>query len=216
MNAQQYEIKGAGLLPTLFEFLENEQKPDTGLWGDGKNYNSVTALMKATLIYQFDKRLMNYAERALDSCMEVVVSAEPATRLVDLTNPWVAMINLVSMVRKSGNGELADSFLVKIRSRAPQLIDSTTEKLKVYSQPGQTFSFLPEYTNPVSQNVPVALKFEREGDINATLICYNGAKRILTLLGVESPEFYGDAEYGDFLKIVSEWKAPIKKPQPQR
>lgn len=216
MNAQQIEIKGVGLLPTLFEFLEREQHPETGLWGDGINYNAVTALMKATLIYKFDKRIINYPTVALDSCIDVVLSDELAGRLVDITNPWVAMINLVDMVRHAGDGTLAESLLARIKAAAPALIRSTAEKLAIYSQPSQTFSFLPEYTNPVSQNVPVALKNEREGDVNATAISYNGVRRILTLIGVEDTQMYGDDEYRDFLRIVSEWKPKEKKPQPER
>ncbi|MBQ7387479.1 MAG: hypothetical protein IJW03_04870 [Clostridia bacterium] len=215
MNARQEEIRGAGLLPTLFEFLEEEQSSENGLWGKGICYDGATALMKATLVYSFDKRMMNYTEAALESCIKVVLSDEVATRLVDITNPWVAMINLVGMVRSAGDDALADEFLAKIRANAPALIDATTEKLKIYSQPDKTFSFLPEFTNPVSQNVPVALKNEREGDINATLICYNSAKRILTLVGVESPEFFGDEEYREFLSIIDSYKPTPKKKNPQ-
>ena len=207
MNAQMTEIRAAGLLPTLLELLDSEQKSDSGLWGKGVNYNSVTALMKATLIYRFAGRLMNYVDRALESCIRVILSDEVATRIVDITNPWVAIINLVDMVREVGDTELADSFLSTVRAHTAELLDSTTEKLRIYSQPDKSFSFLPEYTNPVPQNVPVALKNEREGDINATLICYNGAKRVLTLIGVPEPNFYGDDDYREFLRIISDTSA---------
>ena len=208
MNAQQEEIRGAGLLPTLFEFLEKEQSPETGLWGKGICYNGATALMKATLVYKFDKRMMKYADVALDSCIKVVLSDELATRLVDITNPWVAMINLVDMTRSVGQGELADGFIEKIKENAPALIDATAEKLKIYSHPDKTFSFLPEFTNPVSQNV-------REGDVNATVIAYNSAKRILTLIGVPSPEFFSGDDYEEFLSIIDSWSPAQKKKNPQ-
>ena len=206
MNAQQTEICAAGLLPTLFDFLESEQRAETGLWGEGVNYNSVTALMKASLIYKYGKRRLCYPERALQSCIDVILSDETATRIVDITNPWVALINLISALKESGDIALADGFLEKIRDKSAQMIDKTTEKLKIYSQPYKTFSFLPEYTNPVSQNVPVALENEREGDVNATVICYNGAKRILTLIGVESPNFFDRNDYAEFLKLVNKNK----------
>lgn len=215
MNAQQEEIRGAGLLPTLFEFLEKEQSAETGLWGKGICYNGATALMKATLIYKFDGKMMKYADTALDSCIKVILSDEVATRLVDITNPWVAMINLVDMVRSAGEGALADEFIEKIKANAPSLINATADKLKIYSHPDKTFSFLPEFTNPVSQNVPVALKNEREGDVNATVIAYNSAKRILTLIGVERPEFFSGDDYDEFLSIVDAWQPVAKKKNPQ-
>ena len=215
MNAQQEEIRAAGLLPTLFEFLEEEQSAETGLWGKGICYNGATALMKATLVYSFDKRMMNHVDKALDSCIKVVLSDEVATRLVDITNPWVAMINLINMIRKAGNDALADEFIAKIKKNAPELINATADKLKIYSHPDKTFSFLPEFTNPVSQNVPVALKNEREGDINATVISYNSAKRILTLIGVPSPEFFCDADYAEFLSIIDDFKPVTKKKNPE-
>ena len=215
MNAQQEEIRGAGLLPTLFEFLEKEQSAETGLWGNGICYNGATALMKATLIYKFDGKMMRYADIALDSCIKVVLSDEVATRLVDITNPWVAMINLVDMTRSAGENGIADGFIRKIKENAPSLINATADKLKIYSHPDKTFSFLPEFTNPVSQNVPVALKNEREGDVNATVIAYNSAKRILTLIGVARPEFFSGDDYDEFLSIVAAWQPVAKKKNPQ-
>ena len=62
--------------------------------------------------------------------------------------------------------------------------------------------------------MPVALKEEAEGDVNATVIAYGNLKRIMTLLGVPNPEIYGDEEYRDFLDILKKQKAPVKKPHP--
>ena len=214
IQAQVSEIVAGGLLPMCIEFLEAEQCRETGLWGKGRNYNAVTALMKLTLFYKTVKQHMSYTDRALDSCIEVILSDEEDKRLVDITNPWVAMINLVDMHRAAGEDGIADAMVKKIRESAGPLLDKTREKLQRYSQEGQTFSFLPYYTNYESQLVLVALKEEAEGDVNATVIACGNLKRIMTLLGVPNPEIYGDEEYRDFLDILKKQKAPVKKPHP--
>ena len=216
LQAQISEICAGGYLDVCIDFLESHQRPETGLWGDGPSYNGVTALMKLTLLYKTVKHHMRYAETAADSCMTVLLSDEPDTRLVDITNPWVAIINLVDMLRAEGDNALADKIVAKVRDNAGPLLDKTREKLLRYSQSGQTFSFLPYYTNYESQLVHVALKREAEGDVNATVIAYGNLKRIMTLLGVPTPEIYGDDEYRDFLNILNSNTVPKKKPQPER
>ncbi len=214
LSAQHYEIKSAGLMPVVFEFLEKEQDPNTGLWGEGVNYNALTALMKGMLIYTEEKRPFRYVEQAVDSAIEVMVTDDEPKRIVDITNPSNALINILNMQSRLEGPEAAERLRARVAARGAEICRSAKEKLMPYIQRGDVFSFFPYVVGEVSQNVPAAVKGTAEGDVNATVIAYGNLKRIMMLLGVKEPYIYGDKEYRDFLRIISERTPVQKKPKP--
>ena len=202
LNAQHSEIKSAGLMPVLFDFLEREQDPKTGLWGEGVNYNALTALMKGMLIYTQEKRPFRYAEQAVDSAIKMMVSDDEPKRIVDITNPGNALINILNTKRRLEGEEAAEKLRLRVAARGAEICRSSVEKLLPYVQKQDVFSFFPYVVGEVSQNVPAAVPGTAEGDVNATVIAYGHLKRVMMLIGVKDTYIYGGEEYRDFLGII--------------
>ena len=202
LNAQHGEIKSAGLMPVLFDFLEREQDPETGLWGEGVNYNALTALMKGMLIYTAEGRPFRYAEQAVDSAIQMMVSDDEPKRIVDITNPGNALINILNTQRQLQGEEAAEALRLRVAARGAQICRNSKEKLLPYVQKQDVFSFFPYVVGEVSQNVPAAVPGTAEGDVNATVIAYGHLKRVMMLMGVKDPYIYGGEEYRDFLGII--------------
>ena len=202
LSAQHSEIKSAGLMPVLFEFLEREQDPETGLWGDGVNYDSLTALMKGMLIYAEEKRPFAYAVEAVSSAIDILTTDAIPARIVDITNPSNALLNILDARRRICGEAEAEKLRLLVAARGAEICESSREKLLPYMQSPDVFSFLPYVVAPTSQNLPAAVEGTAEGDVNATVIAYGHLKRVKTLLGLSDTECFGDAEYRMFLETL--------------
>ena len=202
LSAQHSEIRSAGLLPVLFEFLEREQNPGTGLWGEGVSYDSLTALMKGMLIYTEEKRPLAHIERAVNSAIEILTTDAVPTRIVDITNPSNALMNILDTQRRICGEAEAERLRLIVASRGAEICESSREKLLPYMQKPDVFSFLPYVVALTSQNLPAAVEGTAEGDVNATVIAYGHLKRVKALLGLSDTELFGDTEYRIFLDAL--------------
>jgi hypothetical protein len=151
---------------------------------------------------------MPYPEASARSAIRAVLSDEPVKSITDIFNTWYAISLILGNLRLfGGNGgnRRASALIAEIIEKAPEMIERTKEKLSVFSKPGCSFSYLPDCSSPTSQDMPVAIRGAREGDINATGIAINGTReRMLMSLGLEcfTPPLFSAVEKNIFIDLL--------------
>ena len=202
VNAITDQIIAAGLEQVAIEYLNSIQDPVTGLWGDGIDYRTVSAVMKLAAIYGGAGADFNHAEEALQSCINVVLSDEldESTQITFLYNPWSAISSLRTLVKVED--EIPEWFNEKLYSNAPAMIKKTKEKLEVFKKDDGGFSYLPYKATWGIQSSPACLGLA-EGDVDATCIAVNGVIRTIYLgLGVPNEAVFKSEDVVRFWEKV--------------
>ena len=152
--------------------------------------------------------MMPNADKALRAAADAITSTSEVTACVDIYNTWFAIDNIFSVLKKCGGTEgynLTKECRSELRSRAPELILATKEKIEVFQKPGGSFSYNPKYSSDTSQGSPAAVPNSVEGDVNATVICSN---RIVNLIfscigiGTGAVPIYTNADMYRFITLI--------------
>ena len=202
INAAAGQIEAAGFIRDTADFLSSIQDPETGLWGAGVNYNTVSALMKVAPVYYSAGVEMNHMRKALESCIAVAVSRELSekTQITFIYNPWCAINSLRGILVQ--RGEVPVWFDELLYASAAEMIRMTKEKLSVYKKADGGFSYMPDRSSATSQGAPASLGLA-EGDVNATTIAVNGVLRNLNqCLGLPHQPAYGEKEVLYFVEVL--------------
>ena len=176
LQAQTTQIIAAGedYVDILLNHITERQNPETGLWGECVNYDSVNGLMKLVLIFAMCKRPVPNALAALDSCIKVAMSDEKITFVCEFYNPIVTMANLIDIVQKNNGQSVGLSLRKRIIEKAPQLLEITKKKVELCKKIDGSFSYAPTRSCFVSQSAPVTDHDMNEGDVNASGISSTG------------------------------------------
>ena len=202
-----------GYLAAIHERFDKAQNPENGLWEDSVHYNSVNGLMKICTSYNSFGFRLNYADRAFDSAIEMILldSETPdckdkyATGSVDIFNPWISLSTIIANVRKFDGDEAANKLQAKLKEKAADMIRATTAKVKKFQKPDGSFGYTWNYPPSKSQGAPVCPPGIIEGDVNGGCIATNGVWRTMTttLLGERIPIFDREC-FEDFISIINE------------
>ena len=202
-----------GFLSALRNLFDAAQNPENGLWEDEVHYNSVNGLMKISTSYNSFGFRLNYAERAFDSAIEMILcdSETPdckekyATGSVDIFNPWVSLSTILANVRRFDGDEAADKLQSKLKLKAADMIRATSKKVAKFKKADGSFGYTWCYPPSKSQGAPVCPPGIVEGDINGGCIATNGVWRTMTvtLLGERIPLFAKE-DYEELISIIKE------------
>ncbi len=202
------EGKDYSLMDILCDWMSETLNPETGHWESEDSYYGVSGFLKAGSMYSDARRIMPYPEASARSAIRAVLSNEPVTSITDIFNTWYAISMILGNLRlfggNSGNRR-AEALIAEIIEKAPEMIEKTKAKLSVFSKPGCSFSYLPDCSSPTSQDMPVAIRGAREGDINATGIAINGTReRMLMSMGIDSltPPLFTAVEKNIFVDLL--------------
>src|SRR5690606_36883077 len=70
IGSARTEIIQAGLVDTVYEFIESIQNPETGYWGPGRTYNELSGAMKLSPYFSGDGgRPYPYAKQMVESVL---------------------------------------------------------------------------------------------------------------------------------------------------
>ncbi|GAA3399977.1 copper amine oxidase N-terminal domain-containing protein [Paenibacillus hodogayensis] len=210
VNAVARQIQAAGLGPAAVAYLSSIQNVETGLWGNGETYETVSAAMKVALMYQLANHPYPYAMKALESTIRVAQIDIPVSQITFIYNPWSA----IAAIRKTyASVGLPVGFVETLAAAAPKMILKSSQKLQPLRLPDGSFKYSPGNSNNYSAGVLVSLG-GNEGDVNATTIAFGSMlSSIYAAMGLNNVPIYDSSVMTRFANTVSN-AAPIVKVQP--
>ena len=174
INANSSQIAAAGYRDTAIEYLNSIQNTETGLWGNGTNYYTVSGFMKLSILYTGANISINNIQKAFESTIEVCLSDEAPNQITFIYNPFVCLSSIRTMLLKSSaDGMVPEWFTKGMEDNAVKIIKSAKAKLLVFKKSDGGFSYYPDKSSNQSQGAAVSLGLE-ESDVNATCIALNG------------------------------------------
>ena len=207
-----------GLVAAFERHFNAAQNPENGLWQSSVHYNSVNGLMKISGAYNSLGIKLPYAAEALQSAVEVAlipagvadIAGKQATGSVDVYNPWVAIGNVMSNMKKYGAAEEANALKQTLRENAEELIRVTTAKTKKFAKPDGSYGYTWDSPPSKSQGAPVCPEGFIEGDVNGGGIALSGIwTHMCSVLGI-SINLYGASDGQKFLYIMNKLEPVIK------
>lgn len=198
-------IKSAGLGDFVRNYVTQKQNQQTGLWGDGLNYNATDAALKASALYDKEHPYPNF-EKMVESTLTVITGETPADTVCAVWNPLSLLNNAsdtygyteFSEERKSVHNVLAD------------IIDITTKNIEPFKCSDGGLSYYENYTPHKVQGSDNGLGL-KEGNTDHTLIGTFLLRNSLLELAngsVITPVFEGDMDKINSVLLNS---APIQK-----
>ena len=129
--------------------------------------------MKISGIYSSAGLVLPHVREAIFSAISVIESEQPIRYVVDIWNIWIAITNILKMLRKAGGEDgnrLADEVVHQLRRKSSNAIRITKEKMLPFKKGDFAYSYCLDFPAPTSQGVPVCIPELAEGDVNATVI----------------------------------------------
>jgi len=206
----------------LVDWLTETQNPETGTWdykkpGDAgySDYYGVNGVLKIYGSFSTAERVFPNWEKAIESALKAIRSAEEIGAIVDMYNGFWVVSGLSSNVRSyAPNGEAkANEISRMMLESAPEFIRIATKKIAGFRKPDGSFSYGREYSSEESQGMKVTLPNRVEGDVNGNGIAINGVTDHLYSsfgLGGYRVPIYTDNDRRKFFNIIEELDRVIK------
>ena len=208
--AQFTLIKEAGLADVCLDFFDNIQNKETGMWSDKRDDDAVNGFLKISACYADAGRIIKHSEEAADTCIAVLESKEDPHTVCWVYNVWYSLGNIIGLLKSEKAGAtdetraLADDIRADLRENAAKYILIAAEKYAPFLKGDGSFSFTPDFSSEMSQNMPVCVSRMREGDVNATYISIISVPaRIFSALGYTEAEVDICTPY-DFERFLDE------------
>ena len=222
LSSQSSQIKAQGLLPTLIEFLNENQFDHNGLWDEKSDYHAINGLMKISGIYNTAKVVMPNADKAVRAAIDAVLSDEMPGSVVSFYNPWAAICRIFENLRDDGGEEeeeIANQITEELYKLAPAAIRMTTVKVRRNQREDMAFSYYPDRSVHVSQKAPVCVPYTVESDVAGACISITGVTGYMyTALRISNYKvpIYGKADLKVFLDTINAISPIVKeKPEPK-
>ena len=198
---------GPEYVDALVKWLNENNRPDNGLWGEKVCYDSVNGLMKIGMTYIGFGATLPYPDKSFESARRAIVSDEPVTFACEFYNAWAALRAVLTNMDSSGETEKASHLRAELRKNAPDMIRKTAEKMALTACDDGSFAYFTARsgkTCPTSQGALVALDNVREGDINGNG-CSTSAplKHMFAAFGVKMPPMFSVADGEFFFELLS-------------
>lgn len=157
-------LNANGYAAMVADYLRERQNPETGLWGEGLNYTTLSAAMKASPMFKprFNTGEFPNAGKMIKSVVEIVKTCKPDT-LAMLCNPVYLLIYARDSFGANGFPQEMSS---EVDKNLAEIIKSLSKQLDEFRQPDNGYGYFRSGSSPVSQGVTVSLGYP-EGDVNA-------------------------------------------------
>jgi len=229
LNAQVGQIIASGLSDTLFDYCDELQEKaqrarlakglrPNGMFQESVDYISISGVFKLGQIYNAARRPFKYADYMIDTGIETVLSDVPPHIVIYVYNPWAGLGAAVANMKITnemypGTYDVEAAYK-KIRAAAPEMLEKTAEKMKIFKQPDGAFSFNPGGSAPYIYNTRASLGLA-EGDVNATSIAINSVtSNICTALGIKRPPIWDGDDFNYMIARATGKGKIVKKPLP--
>ena len=221
LSSQANQIRAAGLADFVLDYLTAHQNPDTGLWEEEANYQTLSGVIKIGALYSALGRAIPHGYEIVDSAIDVILSPKDTEHICLVFNPLGGLGTALRSIKDSnaaaGAAGLAepydmDAVRAKIVSRMPAIVDATIAKLSKYHHPDGSFSYHAHASSPYTQGTYVSLGAD-EGDVNGTAVgIHYSLNAIWGWFGVPMMQMplCADTEYDTYMKRIAA-SAPVKK-----
>ena len=213
LSSQSSQIRASGLAGFVCDWLDDIQNPETGLWemltdDPDSGYNALSGVVKLAGVYSAADRPFDYADKMVDTAIEVILNPRPAAHVCYIFNPIGAFASILDSMKATGN-DISEA-RQKVYQNLPAMIDATIEKQTVFKKEMGSFSYLPDHSDPASQGLRMSLGLY-EGDVNATAVSieYVGAS-LFDLLGVAPVPMFRYEDFKHFCDEISDMSPPVK------
>ena len=206
VGSARNEIIQAGLVDTVYEFIESIQNPDTGLWGQGLTYNELSGAMKLSEFYSAEaRRPYPNAKKMVESVLYVLEHDTPSQIFFIFNPPY-----LIDRAIIHGSVPYEPEIDELLQELVPKMIRMAKENLLRFRQPDGAYSYFPHGSAPRSQGALVSLGL-RESDMNATSSGTNGTINLIyRLVGLMRPNLvreYAEEFWETILSIEAQGRA---------
>ena len=186
-------------------------------------YNALNGLMKISGFYNGAYIEMPNAEAAFNSAIYMInyinetdgkpgadIMGKKPTNSVDIYNPWVCVVSILTNVERTGNTETVERFRQILKENAAEMIKNTTAKTIYFKKDDGSFGYTWSAVPATSQGADVAVPGTIEGDVNGGCISVTGiTKYMLMAFGMDIPIFR-DSDWDVCLDIFEKSSPVIK------
>ena len=216
-SGTNFDYRNNGVLSkVLFDWLDENQNPENGLWDADSDYQACDGLFKIVNIYNDYKLPVKYALEASLATIAAISSDEPVYTVCNMYNAW-ANIGLIKKnlrectADKAAAEETIAAINAAILEVAPEAIEITAQKTANFAITDGSFSYLIGHSSETSTGMPTAVVNSYEGDVNATLICTGGLiGHINNALELPKVNPWGLADWYVFVDIVESNNSSLK------
>ena len=209
LSAQSSVIAAAGYGKQVIEYMDSKQFAETGLWESTVSYRSIGGLLKISSAYSTLGGEIKYAEEAMNSCIEALLSDEPQSSMTCVYNCLNGMGNGMGNLKRHGGADIVAEVQSYLRGRAEEMISAATNKIAGFRKDDGSFSYKIDGTLSHSQGALVSLG-NNEGDMNATLLATGSITGLYDVLGLEDVRVYSADDYQTFINALLSSR-PIEK-----
>lgn len=214
-----YEKEGVSIKRILFDWLNENQNPETGMWDwtptDSPYYDAyegVNGLLKICTLYYFCGEPMPMCEKAIKGAIDSITCTVEPVHTCCTYNTWFAINYCFKIMRELNHeGYAADAIQTELRANSAAAILATRDKLAKNQKKDGSFSYYPGHSAHFSQNAPVCVPYTDEGDVNASVIAFtHTADQMFSVLGISAPKKLGSADWYRFITTITSLDGVIK------
>ncbi len=164
VSASWSSIKAAGLGDFVRDYVTAKQNTETGLWGDGVDYDGTDAALKASPLYDKNHPYPNF-EKMVYSVLQTLKENKNPDNVCIIWNPLTLLNSAIATYEYKVPQEIRDL----IHDKIPEIIETTINNLLPYKKDGGGLSYYVSYTPSKAQGSRNGLGLA-EGNVDHTLI----------------------------------------------
>ncbi len=210
----QLKARGQEYVDALFDFFNEHQRADNGIWHEKCDYYGTNGVMKIVYSYYDDHRPIPMPEKVFRAALSAIMSEDDAETVVIVWNPWVTISQILQNIEQFYSPELSRKLRLELLDKAPEAIRITKKKTEKFKQPDGAFSYLQKSSTPFMQGSPCAVPGTAEGDMDASVLGTNSMVRVIArALGISDEDtvpIFGEYESAVF-KNIMENRKPVRK-----
>ncbi len=197
-----------GYIKMVGEYLREKQNKNTGLWGEGLNYVTLSAAMKAAPSFypKYGTGEFPNVDKMAESLV-CIVEKYKADTIAMLCNP---MYLLYFSRRSFGEAGYPEEVRERIGSSLAKIYRILASQLDEFRQPDGGYSYTRQGSSPISQGATVSLG-KPEGDVNSLSLALDIRAFAWTMQGARASHPFADYVEEGFEKMRAA-KAYPKKP----
>lgn len=216
-SSQASVIKAAGYADVALDYLYEIQDPGTGHWESTPSWGSVGGLLKLSSAIANLGGVIHYPEKAIQSCMDVLLSDAPQTSMTGVYNCVNGSSNVMNSMNREGKNDEVKAIQAEMRENAEALILACLRKIVTYRNENGSFGYWEDRTSTHAQGALISLGVD-DGELNGTLLATGSITGLISIMGLPTVRVYGPDDYTAFIdellnagKIV---KSDPKPPEP--